>query len=108
MSLIASHPGKPSSRFRVHINIHQYDPRASGQPGKGGTMKRKALIGVAVLAVVAMSASLAMAGPWGGWRGSGGWGMGGGYQRMYNPATVETGTGAIERIDRITPSRGVH
>ena len=71
-------------------------------------MKRKALIGVAVLAVVAMSVSLAMAGPWRGWRGSGGWGMGGGYQRMYNPATVETVTGTIESIDRIAPMKGMN
>ena len=38
--------------------------------------------------------------------------MGGGYQRMYNPATVETVTGTIESIDRTVPmkgmSRGVH
>ena len=71
-------------------------------------MKRKAMIGVAVLAAAAMSAALAMAAPWGGWRGSGGWGMGGGYQRMYNPATVETVTGTIESIDRITPMRGMN
>jgi len=71
-------------------------------------MKRKAMIGVAVLAAAAMSAALAMAAPWGGWRGSGGWGMGGGYQRMYNPATVDTVTGTIESIDRITPMRGMN
>ena len=73
-------------------------------------MKRSAMIGVAVLAVLAVS--LAAAGPGSGWRGSGGWGMGGGYQRMYNPATVETVTGTIESIDRTVPmkgmSRGVH
>ena len=38
--------------------------------------------------------------------------MGGGYQGMYNPATVETVTGTIESIDRTVPmkgmSRGVH
>jgi hypothetical protein len=38
--------------------------------------------------------------------------MGGGYQRMHNPATVETVTGTIESIDRTVPmkgmSRGVH
>jgi len=75
-------------------------------------MKRNAMIGVAALAVLALTVSLAAAGPRGGWRGSGGWGMGGGYQRMYNPATVETVTGTIESIDRTVPmkgmSRGVH
>lgn len=70
-------------------------------------MRRKATIGVVVLAVAAMSVSLATAGPWRGWRGSGGWGMGGGYQRMYDPATVETVAGTVETIDRITPVRGM-
>ena len=75
-------------------------------------MKRIAMIGVAVLAVLAVTVSLAAAGPGRGWKGSGGWGMGGGYQRMYNPATVETVTGTIESIDRTVPmkgmSKGVH
>lgn len=70
-------------------------------------MNRKAMICAAVLAAVAMSVSLATAGPWKGWRGSGGWGMGGGYQRMYNPATVETVTGTVESIDRIAPMKGM-
>jgi hypothetical protein len=70
-------------------------------------MKRNAMIGAVVLAAVAMSVSPATAGLWKGWRGSGGWGMGGGYQRMYNPATVETVTGTIESIDRIAPRKGM-
>jgi hypothetical protein len=75
-------------------------------------MKRSAMIGVAVLAVLAFTVSLAAAGPGRGGRGSGGWGMGGGYQGMYNPATVEKVAGTIESIDRTVPmkgmSRGVH
>ena len=75
-------------------------------------MKRNGMIGVAVLAVLAVTVSLAAAGPGRGGRGSGGWGMGGGYQGMYNPATVESVTGTIESIDRTVPmkgmSRGVH
>lgn len=70
-------------------------------------MRRNVMIGVAVLAAVAMSVSSAMAGPWRGFRGSGGWGIGGGYQRMYNPATVETVAGTIQNIDRIAPMRGM-
>ncbi len=42
-----------------------------------------------------------------GWKGSGGWGMGGGYQRMYNPATVETVSGDVVKIDKITPTKGM-
>lgn len=75
-------------------------------------MRRNVMIGVAVLAAMPMSVPLAMAGPWRGFRGSGGWRMGGGYQSMYNPATVESVSGTIERIDRVAlvkrMSPGVH
>ncbi len=42
-----------------------------------------------------LTVSPAFAGPWKGRRGSGGWGMGSQYNRMYNPTPVETvaGTG---------------
>jgi hypothetical protein len=70
-------------------------------------MKRNAMIGVAVLPVLAFTVSLAAAGPGRGRRGSGGWGMGGGYQRMYNPATVETVTVTIESIDRTVSMKGM-
>ncbi len=47
-----------------------------------------------------------------GGRGSGGWGMGGAFQRMYNPATVETVSGEVISVDRMTPMRkmgaGIH
>ena len=46
------------------------------------------------------------------WRGSGGWGPGSDYGRMYDPKTVETVTGDVVKVDRITPmpgmSSGVH
>jgi hypothetical protein len=75
-------------------------------------MKRNAMIAMVGAAVLAFTVSLAAAGPGSGWKGSGGWGMGGGYQRMYDPATVETVTGTIGSIDRTVPmkrmSRGVH
>ncbi len=41
------------------------------------------------------------------WSGSGGWGPGGAYQRLYNPATVETITGTIESIGSVTPRKGM-
>jgi hypothetical protein len=53
-------------------------------------------------------ASVALAGPWKGWRGSGGWGMGSQYNRMYNPATVETVSGIIESVDKVTPMKGMN
>lgn len=46
------------------------------------------------------------------WRGSGGWGWGTPYSKMYNPKTVETISGEVVSVDRITPmkamSYGVH
>ena len=69
-------------------------------------MKRNGMIGVAVLAVLAVTVSLAAAGPRG-WRGSGGWGMGGNYQGLYDQATVETVSGTIESVDRTVPMKGM-
>jgi ribosome-associated protein YbcJ (S4-like RNA binding protein) len=40
-------------------------------------------------------------------RGSGGWGMKGSYQRMYNPATVETVKGEVVAVEKITPMKGM-
>lgn len=40
-------------------------------------------------------------------RGMGGWGMGTQYQRMYNPATVETVSGTVEAVDKIIPLKGM-
>ena len=42
-----------------------------------------------------------------GWRGSGGWGMKGPYQRVYNPATVETVKGEVVGIEKFTPKKGM-
>jgi hypothetical protein len=42
-----------------------------------------------------------------GGRGSGGWGLGGNYQKMYNPATVETVSGEVVAVYRITPMKGM-
>ena len=41
------------------------------------------------------------------WRGSGGWGPGGPYGRMYDAKTVETISGEVMKIDRITPMHGM-
>jgi hypothetical protein len=71
-------------------------------------MERKKLVVCLIIALsMLLSASLAFAQPIRGWRGSGGWGMGGNYQRMYNPATVETLTGEVLAVERIRPVRGM-
>ena len=41
------------------------------------------------------------------WKGSGGWGTGNAYNKMYNPKTVETISGEVVSVDRITPIRGM-
>jgi hypothetical protein len=41
------------------------------------------------------------------WRGSGGWGPGTAYGRLYDVKTVETVIGEVVKVDRITPMRGM-
>jgi len=71
-------------------------------------MRTKSIIGLLVAFSMILVVSGAFAQPGKGWRGSGGWGMGTQYQRMYNPATVETVSGTVESVDEITPVRGMH
>jgi len=70
-------------------------------------MKTKRFISVVVVLSVILTSSMAFAG-WGGWRGSGGWGMNDPYQRNYNPATVETISGTVESVDKVTPVKGMY
>ena len=70
-------------------------------------MKRNRMsAAVAVAMLMVLVAVTAFAAPRGG-RGSGGWGMGSDYQRMYNPATVETVTGEVVSVDRMSPTKGM-
>jgi len=71
-------------------------------------MRTKRLIGLAVVVSMLFIVSVAFAQPWKGYRGSGGWGMGTQYQRMYNPATVETISGTVESVDKVTPMKGMY
>lgn len=71
-------------------------------------MRTARIISIAVALSVFVAASLSFAGPWKGWRGSGGWGMGSQYQRMFDPATVETASGTVESVDKVTPMKGMH
>lgn len=71
-------------------------------------MRTKRFIGLVVAVSMLLVASAAFAQPWKGWRGSGGWGMGSQYNRMYNPATVETVSGTVESVDKITPMKGMY
>jgi hypothetical protein len=71
-------------------------------------MRTSRIVSIAVALTVLFVASVALAGPWKGWRGSGGWGMNSSYQRMYNPATVETVSGTVESVDKIAPMKGMY
>ena len=75
-------------------------------------MRTKKIIGLVLALSLVLAASLAFAQPMRGgmkgWKGSGGWGMGTQYQRMYNPKTVETITGTVESVDKITPMKGMN
>lgn len=55
----------------------------------------------------ALLAVPALAAPWQQWRGSGGWGMGGAYQRMYDPAKVETVAGEVVDVDEVSMGKGL-
>lgn len=70
-------------------------------------MKTKMMIGLLSLVLCGLLASVSFAEPWRGWRGSNGWGMNSPYQRMYNPATVETLSGEIIGIESATPMNGM-
>ena len=64
------------------------------------------MMGVAmVLAFVGASLAQPRGGPM--WRGSGGWGPGSEYNRMYDPKAVETISGEIVSVDQITPMKGM-
>ena len=71
-------------------------------------MRRKSIISLVVAVSILFTAAIVTAGPWKGWRGSGGWGMGSQYNRMYNAATVETLTGMVEAVNKITPMKGMY
>lgn len=72
--------------------------------------KRIGTLLTALLMVIC--ATTVFAASWKGGRGSGGWGMGGNYQRLYNPATVESVSGEVVSVDKITPMKrmgaGIH
>jgi hypothetical protein len=67
-----------------------------------------AMFGFLVLGIFLVAAeSLAQRGPAMMWRGSGGWGPGTQYNRMYDPKSIETFSGEVTSVDRITPFKGM-
>jgi hypothetical protein len=72
-------------------------------------MKRMSFLLAIAMAGVFAFAGLSFAQPRGGmmWRGSGGWGPGSQYNRIYDSKALETITGEVTAIDRITPIKGM-
>lgn len=74
---------------------------------KEAVMITKRIIGVLVALSLLLTSSMSFA-AWRGWRGSGGWGMNDPYQRNYNTATVETISGVVESVEKVTPLKGMY
>jgi len=70
-------------------------------------MRTSRIIAAAAL-LLTVVASVAFAGQRQCWKGSGGWGSGGSYGRLYDVKTVETVAGEVVSIDRITPRKGMN
>lgn len=73
-------------------------------------MKQAKYVGLITVVICIFLASLAFAQRERGERGlqgSGGWGMGKEYQRMYDPAKAETISGTVESVDTIKPLKGM-
>ena len=71
---------------------------------------RKIGVSLVIAAIAALFAAAflnAQPGPGMMWRGSGGWGPGTQYNRMYDPKTVETISGEVISIDQFTPAKGM-
>lgn len=76
-------------------------------PERRTTMKRTGAM-LAMLTLISIFSTVeAVAQPGMHWRGGGGWGMNSQYGRMYDPKTVETISGEVERVDMITPMKGM-
>jgi hypothetical protein len=76
--------------------------------GEGEAMMKRFVVVMSVLpilGVLLVPESFAQRGPM--WHGSGGWGPGGAYMKMYDPKTIETITGEVVSVDVGTPMKGM-
>jgi hypothetical protein len=73
-------------------------------------MKRLAFVlsVVAVLGLGFASQALSQRGEAGNWQGSGGWGMGMSYQRLYDPSSMVAISGIVESVGKIRPRKGMN
>ncbi len=71
---------------------------------------KKMLVALAVISIVMLgfaAESFAQKGAFK-WRGSGGWGPGTPYNRMYEPAKAETLSGIVEAVTQAVPMKGMN
>ena len=64
-------------------------------------------VAAAILALLLASDSVAQVGRDFRYKGSGGWGAGGQYGRMYDPKTVETVSGEVVSVTKMVPMEGM-
>jgi hypothetical protein len=76
---------------------------------KGGTMK-KLFIVITVISIITLGLTAESFAQRGAvkWKGSGGWGPGTPYNRMYDPAKVETVSGTVEAVTQVVPMKGMY
>ncbi|MEO5361832.1 MAG: DNA-binding protein [Nitrospirota bacterium] len=60
-----------------------------------------------VLVIVLGFAVAAPAEPWRGWKGSGGWGVGSQYLKLYDVKSLESVNGTVDSIETFSPIRGM-
>lgn len=70
-------------------------------------MKNTFVTAAGLVLLLTGTVSFAQKGPAMSWRGSGGWGPGSPYSKMYDPKTVETISGEVMSVSRITPRKGM-
>jgi hypothetical protein len=75
---------------------------------KEDRMKTKKSTAAVVVLFLVLLSSWALAKPWKGWQGSGGWGTGTPYTRLYNPAMVDTLVGEVVGVEQVVPLKGMN
>ncbi len=71
-------------------------------------MKKMGTIALFLAGISIFLASDSIAQTGAGGRGSGGWGPGTPYSRMYDPKTAETVSGEVVKVDKIVPLQGMY
>ncbi len=68
---------------------------------------KKVSSSIFVVFFVLVAASICFAGPWKGWRGSGGWGVNSQYHKFFDPKTIETISGEVVSAEKFVPFKGM-